>query len=128
MNDENLISLADRTTEEQREIARMGGIRSGEVRRERKRLRECLSVALGMTCVVEGEEFTNAELVAASMVNEAKGGNVRAATLLLDYTEGKPRQCVEVQTISEEARAEVEAILNGIEVVSNEYVEAKGNE
>ena len=106
----------------------MGGIRSGEVRRERKRLRECLSVALGMTCEVEGEEYTNAELVAASMVNEAKGGNVRAATLLLDYTEGKPRQCVEVQTISEEARAEVEAILNGIEVVSNEYVEAKGNE
>lgn len=128
MNDENLISLADRTTEEQREIARMGGIRSGEVRRERKRLRECLSVALGMTCEVEGEEYTNAELVAASMVNEAKGGNVRAATLLLDYTEGKPRQCVEVQTISEEARAEVEAILSGIEVASNEYVEAKDNE
>ena len=29
-NTENLVSLADRTTEEQREIARMGGIASGK--------------------------------------------------------------------------------------------------
>ena len=125
MNDTN---LRVPTSEEAREIGRLGGIRSGEVRRERKRLRECLSFSLCMTCEVEGAELTNAELVAASMVNEAKGGNVRAATLLLDYTEGKPRQCVEVETISPEARAEVEAILSSIEVVSSEYVEAKDNE
>lgn len=119
MNEQNLTHKL--TASEQR----AGGRASGQARRERKRLRECLSMALGMVCEVDGEEYTNAELVAASMVNEAKGGNVRAATLLLDYTEGKPRQCVEVAPISEEARQEVEAILRGIEVVSSEYEEDK---
>ena len=32
---ENLIPFTERTEEEQREIARQGGIRSGEVRREK---------------------------------------------------------------------------------------------
>ena len=36
MNEENLVSLADRTTEEQREIAKKGGIASGKARREKK--------------------------------------------------------------------------------------------
>jgi mannose-1-phosphate guanylyltransferase len=39
-NKENLVSLADRTTEEQREIARQGGIASGEARKKKKALRE----------------------------------------------------------------------------------------
>lgn len=35
-NEENLISLGDRTTSEQREISKKGGIASGEARREKK--------------------------------------------------------------------------------------------
>lgn len=37
---DNLVSLADRTTEEQREIARAGGIASGEARRRKRTLRQ----------------------------------------------------------------------------------------
>ena len=37
---ENLIPLNKRTKEEQREIAKMGGKKSGEVRREKKKLSE----------------------------------------------------------------------------------------
>jgi hypothetical protein len=37
---ENLVSLKDRTTEKQREIASKGGKRSGEVKREKKLMRE----------------------------------------------------------------------------------------
>jgi hypothetical protein len=38
-NDENLVSLADRTTSEKREIAIKGGLASGEARRKRKSLK-----------------------------------------------------------------------------------------
>lgn len=113
MNDENLVSLADRTTEEQREIARRGGIRSGEVRRERKAIRQALEEALAMPCKVDGMELTNVEAIAASMVNEAKGGNVRAFAEIRDTCEGKPSTHIVTDTISPERYAEVEALLLG---------------
>ena len=40
MNDENLIPNSERSPSELREMGRKGGIRSGEVRRQDKRLRE----------------------------------------------------------------------------------------
>ena len=39
-NEQNLVSLKNRTTTEQRAIARAGGIASGEARRQKKTLRE----------------------------------------------------------------------------------------
>jgi hypothetical protein len=44
--EDNLISLADRTTEEQREIAKMGGIASGKVRREKATFKKTLEMLL----------------------------------------------------------------------------------
>ena len=41
---DNLVSLADRTTEERREIARAGGIASGEARRRKRSWRECAEI------------------------------------------------------------------------------------
>lgn len=46
MSKSNLISLADRTTDEQRAIAKKGGIASGESRRKRKTFKEALLLAL----------------------------------------------------------------------------------
>ena len=46
MNEKNLVSLADRTTEEKREIGKKGGIASGKARRERKKFKEDLLLAL----------------------------------------------------------------------------------
>lgn len=46
MNNDNLVSLADRTTEEQRAIATMGGKASGEARRKQKLYKELLAIAL----------------------------------------------------------------------------------
>ena len=43
---ENLIDQSMRTKEEQRRIARMGGIASGEARRRKKTLRETLITLL----------------------------------------------------------------------------------
>ena len=45
-NEDNLISLADRTTEEQREIARMGGIASQKAQKEKKEQKKTIAQAL----------------------------------------------------------------------------------
>lgn len=113
MNPENLVSLADRTTEEQREIARRGGIRSGEARRERRRVRECLTEALGMETEFDGEIMTNAEAVSIALIRRAKEGNVAAFREIRDSTEGKPATHIVTDTISPERYAEVEALLFG---------------
>lgn len=54
MNDENLIPNSERSPSELREMGRKGGIRSGEVRRRNKRLRE--SAALLAEIFAESEE------------------------------------------------------------------------
>lgn len=114
MNNENLRSLADRPADERRSIASMGGIASGEARRERKAIRQALEEALSMPCEVEGVELSNVEAIAASMVNEAKGGNVRAFVEIRNTVDGMPTQRIETApTISEETRREVEALLFG---------------
>ncbi|MEE3344303.1 MAG: hypothetical protein VZS44_09455 [Bacilli bacterium] len=46
INKDNLISLADRTTEEKREIAIKGGIASGEARREKATMKKALEMLL----------------------------------------------------------------------------------
>ena len=43
---ENLVSLADRTTEEQREIARKGGIASQRAQREKREQKKTIASAL----------------------------------------------------------------------------------
>ena len=111
MNDENLKTLSP---SEAREQGRRGGIRSGEVRRERKQLREALEEALALPCEVEGMELSNVEAVAIALVREAREGNVSAFRELRNTVDGMPTQRIETApAISEEARREVEALLFG---------------
>lgn len=46
--EENLIPMSERSKDEVREIARRGGIKSGEVRRERKKMREQAELLLSL--------------------------------------------------------------------------------
>ena len=54
MNNKNLIPNSERSPSELREMGRKGGIRSGEVRRRKKRLRE--SAAFLAEIFMESEE------------------------------------------------------------------------
>ena len=54
MNDDNLIPNSERSPRELREMGRKGGIRSGEVRRQNKRIRE--NVELLAEIFAESEE------------------------------------------------------------------------
>jgi hypothetical protein len=75
VNDENLIPLNKRTKSEKREIAKKGGKRSGEVRREQKTYREMAKAMLSATITDE------------NMLNELKAyglseTDIKAYTLL----------------------------------------------
>ena len=111
MNNDNLKVL---TPSEAREQGRRGGIASGEARRERRRMRDLLEVALAMPHYdLDGNCMTKGEAIVASMIEHAIDGDTRAARWVADRYEGKPRQSVEVFTpeISQETYDEVRRLL-----------------
>ena len=75
MNDKNLIPFNQRTESEKREIAKMGGKKSGEVRREQKTYREMAKAMLSAT--ITDEDILN-ELKAYGLSET----DVKAYTLL----------------------------------------------
>ena len=111
MNDENLRTLSP---SEAREQGRRGGIRSGEVRRERKQMREYLEAALVMDTDYRGEAMTNAEAVTAALIRRARQGDVRAYTTIRDTLGERPAErIVSEPSISPEAYEEIERLLWG---------------
>lgn len=96
-----------RNTQEARERGRIGGIKSGEARRARKKLRDTVSMLLslppGMTdqksilmaLGISEEDCTNQTLIAVSMIQAAAAGDVKAATWVRDTVGEKPLDRVE---------------------------------
>lgn len=93
MNENNLVSLADRTTEEQREIARKGGIASGEARRRKKTLKEELIALL--------ETNDNNNKISVAILNKALNGDIQAFTTIRDTIGEKPVDKVEADINSD---------------------------
>lgn len=100
MNDENLISIADRPEDEQREISRKGGQASGEARRQRKTMRERLEYLM-TTPNAQGIE--HGEAIAETLIKCATDGNVKAAKLIGDYC-GDFKQRIEVEDTTDPAK------------------------
>ena len=85
-NEKNLVSLKDRTTAEQREIARMGGKKSGEVRRAKKTFRQLMEEYGGMPDEND-PRLTNDQAVMVSQYKLAKTdkpGSTKAAEFIRD--------------------------------------------
>lgn len=97
MNEENLVSLADRTTEEQREIARKGGIASGKARRERKTLKEALLIALD---IKKGDK-TIQEIGVEALLERFTTGDIQAFTTVRDTIGEKPTEKIEADVNSD---------------------------
>lgn len=78
---ENLIPFTERTEEEQREIARQGGIRSGEVRREKATMKATLEMLLD-------EKYKNGktyrELATLGLLKGAINGNAQNYKAILE--------------------------------------------
>jgi alcohol dehydrogenase class IV len=76
---ENLVSLGDRTKEERESIGRMGGIASGESKREVKKLKEELITLL--------EEGDIGKKISVALIKKAEEGNIRAFEVIRDTVE-----------------------------------------
>lgn len=88
---ENLISLADRTTDEQRAIARAGGIASGEARRKRKQMREEMQIMLDEEITTaSGNKVTKRRNFLARVYHDAMEGNAKAQKLVVDISGEAP--------------------------------------
>lgn len=108
-NKENLISLADRTTEEQRAIATKGGQASGETRRRKKTLREQMEMLLSLpvqdeqtrdfieSLGIQPDEVNNALAITLSMYQEALKGNTKAFELIRDTIGEKPTDRLQIE-------------------------------
>lgn len=102
---DNLIPQSERTKEEQRRIARSGGIASGKARREKKAMRETLEALLSMPmksgkaadieaiknfAELKGKNITVQDAMVIAMLQKAMKGNVTAAEWIRDTAGQKP--------------------------------------
>lgn len=118
--EDNLIPMSERTKDEQRKIATMGGIASGESRRQRKAMKEQAELLLSlpfkdrvdengesllsyykqMSGIDDTEDIDNQMAMLIAMFNNALSGgknSVQAFTALRDIVGEKPKEVIEVQ-------------------------------
>lgn len=95
-NEKNLVSIADRTTSEQREIQSAGGKASGAARRRRRALKEAADLYLSLPVSdkrrwnalarrgIDPEDVDNQMAMIAGLTDAAADGDARAGRLILD--------------------------------------------
>lgn len=101
-NPQNLNKV--RSTEEAKKRGRAGGIKSGQVRRERKTLREGL---LALLSAGKTQEDMNLALIARALT-----GDVKAYEVIRDTIGEKPIDKVMVAEVDQNVINEVEAMIN----------------
>lgn len=105
MNESNLIPQSERTKEEQRKIARMGGIASGKARKERKTLKEELLLLLS-----QGD---TQEKISLSLIQQALDGNTKAFEIIRDTVGEKPKEEIEVNDVTNKKFDEICSQIGG---------------
>ena len=90
MNEENLRPFV-KGEERQKELGKMGGIKSGEAKREKKLFKEAIEKQLGQSI----------DSMITSMIAQAQNGNVQAITFLRDTIGEKPTDKVEAEVNSD---------------------------
>lgn len=100
--------------EEARENGRKGGLKSGEVRRARKTLREELEVLLTQDITAkDGRRMQTQTAISASMIKQALAGSTKAFEIIRDTVGEKPIDKVVVAEIDPETINEVERLVLG---------------
>ena len=101
---ENLINPGERTSEELREMTRKGGIKSGEARRRKKTMRECLEYLMFHGEIpetakqmmrgegVDEEEMTHQMVITRSLIAKAESGDVQAYNAICAMIGEKPAE------------------------------------
>lgn len=113
-NEKNLIPANKRTKKEQREIARMGGIASGEARRNKKDLRMALEMLLEKELTDKnGNHISGTEAITAKLFEQALKGNVKAFETIRSTVGQDPVQKIMVSEVEQSVIDEVEAMVRG---------------
>ena len=95
---DNLKPQNKRTKEEQREIAKMGGIASGEARRRKKSLKEAFDILLDRDVPTKnGDILSGAEAIALKVYEKALKGDLRAFEILRDTAGQRPTDQLHVE-------------------------------
>ena len=109
-NEKNLIPWTERTESEQREYARQGGVKSGEVRRQRKAMKEQMEMLLSLPFNVKDRQGRSiAKMLAQLGIDEDKIDNQMAMMIALWKT-----------AMSSESRNQVSAFQEIRKVVQDE--------
>lgn len=107
-NEQNLKSIGDRTTKEQREITSKGGKKSGQVRAEKKKFKELFNDFLSRPVEKEeikqklkefgfsDSELTNKNAMMLAQYNKALTGDTSAFTAVRDTLGEKPTDKLEI--------------------------------
>jgi hypothetical protein len=106
-NEDNLIPMNERTKDEQRKIARQGGIASGKVRKQnadiKKRLKEIANMALRDGKIDKIKTLADAksanlsvsDALLVKLVAMALNGNIKAMNTLMGMLENDPTEAQE---------------------------------
>lgn len=112
--EQNLIPQSERTKEEQREIARQGGIASGRARAEKRDLRRALEALLEKEYTDKnGNKLTGTEAITVKLFEQAMKGNIRAFETLRDTVGQKPIEKVMMAEVEPEVIDEIEKAVLG---------------
>lgn len=108
-NDENLLKAEELTSEQLRARATKGGIASGKARREKKAMKETLSVLLSMQLqdgrgadietirsisALKGKNISVQEAIMLAQIKKAMKGDTRAAEFVRDASGNKLAESV----------------------------------
>ena len=125
-NEENLVSLADRTTEERREIATKAGVASGKARREKRDRKQIASELLDLTVSgagidkikkffnLKGKELTAYDTMFLScMMKAMQKGDANALEKLLKISGEQFAEVLDVSVGKSEKLADIMEQLKG---------------
>lgn len=116
---DNLIPFNELTEEEQRKIARMGGIASGEARRQKKLIKDQLKLLLSLPIKddnfkkeleemgIDEENQDNQMALVVSLYQKALNGDVQAFNTIRDSVGEKPKEEIEISRDTEDAAKEI---------------------
>lgn len=122
-NERNLVSIGDRTTEEQRAITSAGGKASGVTRRRKRSMREAAEYYLSLPVMdqkainrfekdgIEVGDIDNQMAVIVGLTKSAMKGDSRAAKLIMEMLGENPKEEPNDQQIQQH-NALIEAIKN----------------
>lgn len=83
----NLIRFDQMSPEKRKEVARNGGIKSGDSKREKKMLREYLETILSMEDDIKEDRYTK---ITKALVDKAEDGDTKAFEVIRDTLGQKP--------------------------------------